>query len=123
MGTGGYRSSVPKWDKTEDDMLAQGIIPATHGWPTRARNWILGLGAEYDMETGQLKNDEKKEISIPQKAIVEAIAEVQVGKFILDRENDELTKTLRNPEKGGRTRGFGPDMPWKIGFSRGPSIL
>ena len=54
------------------------------------------------METGELIIDEKKEIPIPQKAIVEAIGEVQEGKFIPDRENDELTKALGNPEKGGR---------------------
>ena len=54
--------------------------------------------------------------SIPQNFFVEAIAEVQEGKFIPDRENDELTKALENPEKPGRTRGFGPSVPWKIGF-------
>ena len=36
--------------------------------------------------------------------------------FIPDRENDELTKALGNPEKSGRTRGFGPDVRWKIGL-------
>ena len=41
-----------------------------------------------------------------------------MGKFIPDRERDELTKALKNPEKGGRTRGFGPDVPWKIGFPK-----
>ena len=58
----------------------------------------------------------KRKKSIPQKAIVEAIIEVQEGKFILDKERDELTKAPKNPEKPGRTRGFGPDVPWKIGF-------
>jgi hypothetical protein len=68
------------------------------------------------METGELKIDENKEIPIPQKAIVEAIGEVREGKFIPDRKNYELTKALGNPEKSGRTRGFGPIVPWKTGF-------
>ena len=29
---------------------------------------------------------------------------------------DELTKALENPEKSGRTRGFGPDVPSRLGF-------
>ena len=58
----------------------------------------------------------KRKKSEAQQAIVETIAEVQLGKFIPDRERDELTKALKNPEKGGRTRGFGPDVAWKIGL-------
>ena len=38
------------------------------------------------------------------------------GKIIPDRENDELTYALGNPEKVGRTRFFGPSVPWKTGF-------
>ena len=53
----------------------------------------------------------RKKKSIPQKALFEAIVEVQSGKFIPEREWDELTKALGNPEKPGRTRGFGPDVP------------
>ena len=101
MGTGGYRTAELKWDQTEAAVREKGIIPATDSWPHRARNWVLGHGAEYDMETGELKKDEKKDISIPQKAIVEAIIKVQKGKFIPDREKDELTKALGNPQKPG----------------------
>ena len=53
MGTGGYRIAGPKWDQTEAAMHKKGIIPATDSWPHRARNWVLGHGAEYDMETGE----------------------------------------------------------------------
>ena len=101
MGTGGYRTAEPKWDQAEAAMREKGIIPATDSWPHRARNWVLAHGAEYDMETWELKNDETKGISVPQKAIVEAIDEVQKGKFIPDREKDVLTKALGNPEKPG----------------------
>ena len=59
MGTGGYKSSVPKWDQVEATMLAQGITPATLEWPTRPRNWILGHGGEYDTQTWDLIEKEK----------------------------------------------------------------
>ena len=35
MGTGGYKSSEPKWKKFEDGMHAQGITPETDVWKTR----------------------------------------------------------------------------------------
>jgi hypothetical protein len=36
----------------------------------------------------------------------------------VDRENDELTHALGNPEHIGRTRGKGTGVPWKEGFSQ-----
>jgi hypothetical protein len=36
----------------------------------------------------------------------------------VNRENDELTHTLGNPEHTGRTRGKGAGVPWKEGFSQ-----
>ena len=36
--------------------------------------------------------------------------------FVLDRENDELTMALGNPEHPGRTRGTPGSIPWKVGF-------
>jgi hypothetical protein len=44
---------------------------------------------------------EKKTISKPQTTLVTAIAEVREGKFQPDRENDELTKALKNAEHMG----------------------
>ena len=76
MGTGGYRTAEPKWDQTEAAMREKGIIPAGDSMPHRARNFLLGNGVEYDMETGELTHDEKKQNSIPQKALVQAIAKV-----------------------------------------------
>jgi hypothetical protein len=74
MDLGGYKTAVPKWDKNEATMLDQGIISETHGSPQRSRNWLLGHGGEYDMQTGKLV--EKKEISKPQKSLVITITEV-----------------------------------------------
>ena len=68
------------------------------------------------METGQIKVVEKAKVSPPTQTLVEAIAEARAGKFISDRENDELTKALGNKEKSGRTRGKGPHYGWLDGF-------
>ena len=45
----------------------------------------------------------------------EAMQAVAEGKFQPDRERDELTYALGNPEHPGRTRGKGV-VPWKYGF-------
>jgi len=45
----------------------------------------------------------------------EAIEAVAQGTFQPDRENDELTFALQNPEHPGRIRGKGV-VPWKYGF-------
>src|SRR5664279_2347992 len=114
LGTGVYKSAVPKWDQTEDALIAKGITPATHDWPVRSRNWLLSHGASYDTQTGDIIG--KKAIAKPHKELVTAITEVREGKFHPERENDELTKALGNPEHTGRTRGYGPSVPWKTGF-------
>ena len=49
-------------------------------------------------------------------AILVAIEEAQSGVFQPNRENDELTRALGNPEHPGRTRGMGV-IPWYEGFS------
>jgi hypothetical protein len=101
MGPGGYKTVATKWDIQEATIREKGIIPETHGWPISSRNWVLGHGGGYDMQTGKLI--QKKEISEPVTALVTTIAEVRDGKFDPDRENDELTKALANPEHTGRT--------------------
>ena len=45
-----------------------------------------------------------------------AIEEARSGVFEPNRENDELTRALGNPEHPGRTRGKGA-IPWYEGFS------
>ena len=44
MGTGGYRSSAPKWKKIEDDMLDRGIIPETYECERSREIGYLGIG-------------------------------------------------------------------------------
>ena len=53
---------------------------------------------------------------IPVKKIQQYIDAAQEGTFVPDRENDELTMALGNPEHPGRTRGKPGSIPWKVGF-------
>jgi hypothetical protein len=115
VGPGGYKTTAPKWDIQEATMQEKGIIPETHDWPIRSRNWVLGHGGRYDTETRKLI--EQKEISEPMRALVTTITKVREGKFHPDRENDKLTKALTNPEHTGRTRGVGVATPWRTGFA------
>ena len=69
-----------------------------------------------DPETGKcIWTDEQ--LDIPLKKLRYYIAAAQKGTFLPDRENDELTKALGNPEHPGRTRGMPGSVPWKAGFS------
>ena len=61
------------------------------------------------METEQLIT-KKGQIEKPLKTLKKTITDAREGRFKPDRENDELTKALENPEHIGRTRGFGPSV-------------
>ena len=100
MGSGGYRVALPKFEKLEADLREKGIIPGTHDFPRRSRNWLLGHGATFDAD-GNLIMSEK--IKAPFEALEKVFNEVKAGEFKPDGENDELSKALGNPEHGGRT--------------------
>jgi hypothetical protein len=116
MGSGGYKTSMPGWDKKDADLIARGIIPATQQLPERARIWFYGHGRNVDEQTGELIAPPT--IVKPKDELVKAVQEVQEGKFIPDREMDVLTKALGNAEHTGRTRGLGLNYPWSIGFAK-----
>jgi hypothetical protein len=81
----------------EAALQEKGIEPETDQWPRRSRNWALAHGAAYDERTEKLVR-KKKQIAEPLGELVKTIAEVQEGTFKPDRENDELTKALKNKE-------------------------
>ena len=118
MGPGGYRVAEPKWEKIESELRAKGLTPVTEEWDRRIRNWLLAHGGEYDMETGELIIDENKVVNEAQKKITDLIANSKEGKFISDREKDELSEALGTKEKGGQTRDLG-EVPWSEEFPRG----
>ena len=113
LGTGGYVSAVPKWEAMEDAFRAKGITPGTDGWPERAKHWWYAHGGTLHPETGETVFNEK--ILHPSQKLIDAMADAQRGIFKPERENDELTRALGNPEHPGRTRGKGAGVPWKKG--------
>jgi len=115
LGTGGYKSAVQKWEKAEAALIEKGITPGTSDWPLRSKQWFYAHGGRLDPETGKvtIAKDQIKEVA---QELAKAIKHAREGKYKPERENDELTRALGNPEHGGRTRGKGL-VPWKIGFS------
>ena len=96
MWTCGYKTAMPKWEPMESEMRGRGIIPGTDGWLERSKHWWYGHGGRLDPETGATIFEE--EILIPSKALVQAMADAQAGLFRPERENDELSRALKNPK-------------------------
>ena len=113
MGPGGYRKARKKWDKMEEDLYARGITPGTADWPERSKQWFYAHGGSLNMVDGSLMFSQ--EIDDVAHRLVQALDDSAKGIFKPDRERDELTRALRNPEHPGRTRGKGV-MPWREGF-------
>ena len=113
MGTGGYKTAVPKWEAIEADLRARDITPGTDGWPERAKHWWYAHGGTLDPQTGRTIFQDK--IPVPSKAIIDAMEDAHKGLFQPDRERDKLTRALGNKEKGGRARGKG-GVSWKKVF-------
>ena len=57
-----------------------------------------------------------EQLNTPIVKLQEHIKKAQQGTFVPDRENDELTEALGNPEHPGRTRGTPGSLSWKAGF-------
>ena len=99
-GSGGYSKARPTWDKVEQDLLAKDVQPATLHWPDRARTWFFGVGGTLDPETGKCVWT-KVQLAIPFKKLEETIKKSLEGTFVPDREKDELSEALGNPEHPG----------------------
>lgn len=113
LGSVGYKKAIPKWDELEAGLIGKGIEPATMNWPERSRNWYYAHGGKLDPTDGSLVfGDAIREAASRLTEAVEASAQ---GTFHPDREKDELTLALQNPEHPGRTRGKGV-VAWKYGF-------
>jgi hypothetical protein len=89
----------------ESKMLAEGVTPRTLNWPPRCKNWVFAHGGKLDPATGEIIA--KASLENASKELFQAIKYAQDVVFRPDRENDELTRALGNPEHGGRTRCMG----------------
>lgn len=113
LGSGGYKKTVPKWQKMEDALARRGIVPATVDWPERSKHWYYTHGGTLNPSDGSLIFGD--DICQAAHCLVDALEASSEGRFHPDREKDELTLALENLEHPGRTRGKGV-VPWKYGF-------
>ena len=114
-GSVGYLKARPLWDKAETGLIAKGVEPETLNWPDRSRTWFFGVGGTLDLETRKCRWTDEQ-LATPITKLQATIKAAREGTFIPDRENDELTEALGNPEHPGRTRGTPGSIAWKIGF-------
>ena len=49
LGSCGYRTAFPKWQKLEQEILGRGIEPESMHWPKRAKYWFFGHGGTIDL--------------------------------------------------------------------------
>ncbi|KAG2561351.1 hypothetical protein PVAP13_8KG201701 [Panicum virgatum] len=95
----------------EQDLMDRGIRPMTWDWLYRSKWWLFANGVTLNQLDGNLVMPEHmQEVS---RDLVAAIDETQQGTFYPQRENDELTRALKNPVHPGRARGIGV-VPWKV---------
>ena len=79
---------------------------------------MFAHGAGLDADTGLIvpMGEWTEKITRVVKKLINPIDLVRKRKFVPDREDDELTLALGNPEHWGRCRGYGPGTTWKQGF-------
>ena len=79
LGAAGYKKSVKKWQKMEQDLMDGGIRPATWEWPDRSKWWLFANGVTLNHSDGTLVMPEQmQEVS---RNLVTAIDEAQQGTF------------------------------------------
>ena len=95
---------MPKWEAFENKLHEKGIIPQIDDWPDRSKFWLFAHGAGLDPDTGLIvaKGKWKERIERVVTKLVNAIDLVRKGTFVPDREDDEVTLALGNPEHWGR---------------------
>jgi hypothetical protein len=118
LGSGGYKTAVPKWEAYENELRQKGITPQTDDWPDRSKFWLFAHGAVLHPETGLIvaKGKWRRKIRRVIRKIKEVIVLVKEGKYVPDREDDELSQALGNKEHWGRCRGRGGGVGFLEGF-------
>ena len=84
LGPGGYKTGLPKWDESEEKMIAAGVTPKIVGWPDRCRTWFYAHGGKLDPKTGEII--EQASLKEASDALLEAIEEALTGAFQPERE-------------------------------------
>ena len=85
--------------------MMQGSLRLPGTGPPGAELGSMCMGGALDPKTGLVPK--KASLKGAEQKILDAIEEARAGVFTPNRENDELTRALGNPEHPGRTRGMG----------------
>ena len=94
--------------------MDRGIQPTTWDWPNISKWWFFANSVTLNQTDGSLVvPGDMQEVA---RDLVTAIDEAKQGTFQSQRENDELTRALKNPEHSGRVRGIGM-VPWKVAWA------
>ena len=99
MGSGGYRSAIPRWERIEADLLAKGIPPFSIDWPERSKYWFFTHGGSLDPETKEVVVGGT--IGRATRRLFDIVDAFASGAFVLNREKDELTYSLKIPKHLG----------------------
>ena len=96
--------------------MDRGIKPTIWDWPDRSKWWLFANDVTLNQLDGTLVVSEHMQgVS---RDLVTTIDKAQQGTFQPQRENDELTRALKNPEHPGRARGIGV-VPWRMAKDEG----
>jgi hypothetical protein len=97
---GGYKATMPKWAKKEQELHDAGIPDPLEGCTMRTRNWIWGHSRIDD--SGQLITSSSEVTSVVERAKIVTTKE-NTGEFKSQQERDQLSAALENKEHHGRT--------------------
>jgi hypothetical protein len=96
LGPGSYRTAVPKWEAMEGELRTKGITLGIEQWPERAKHWWYGHGGSLDPAIGECVH--RKLTFTPTTTLIKVMDDAGAGLIQVNRENDELTHALGNPE-------------------------
>jgi hypothetical protein len=92
-----------------------GIISTVFHWPNRSKNLYYAHGGRLNLDDGTLEFPPTLRENALE--LMKKIEDVKAVRLKVDKEMDELTMALGNPEHPGRCRGYGV-VSWKYAFKR-----
>ena len=87
----------------EEELIRKEIQPEVLKWNQRERDRFYAHGGTLDSQGNCIYTQRHKENPLPIEAFRNVAKEVEEGKFRPEREKDQLTRALGNPEHPGRT--------------------
>jgi hypothetical protein len=82
LGSGRYRTAVPKWEAMEGELRTKGITLGTKGWPKRPKHWWYRHGGLLDPTIGECVH--RKLTFTPTVALIKAMDDAASGLIRVD---------------------------------------